>query len=143
MVKGVRNTGNTNTGNTWSLAHTGEIAIAVVVALKARDLVDSFVDNVAVQAVAGVINRPTLTSDTVTVGDARLYLGAFVATGISIVIYALLFLVAVAGYRRFRRRSVPTGAHAPAESREAELLIEIRDALREGRSFPDQTAGRA
>ncbi len=124
MVKGVR-----SPRGAFSLSHVAEIALGALVALKVRDVVDSFIDNVFVQLVGGIIDRPTLTSDAVTFGDAQIYLGTFVATCIGLLIYALLILLAVMLYRRRVRQRSTTPHEVESDSPEILLLTEIRDAL--------------
>ena len=102
-----------------------ELAVALILALAFSQVIQALVIGVLNPLIAAVFGKPDLTSLSFNVGDASISIGFFLDALISFLITAfVLFLVVRAYNRMFVKEEEAAG---PTE---AELLTEIRDALR-------------
>jgi large conductance mechanosensitive channel len=102
-----------------------ELAVAVILALAFKTVVDSVVADVFTPLIAAVFGEPDFSSITIEVGDGVIKIGSFLNALISFVIVAfVLFLVIKAYNRTFPKKEEEAG---PTE---IELLTQIRDELR-------------
>ena len=101
-----------------------DLAVAVVLGLAFKTVVDSLVADVFTPIIAAIFGQPDFSSITIGIGDSQILIGNFLNAVISFVIVAfVLFLVIKAYNRAFPKE--PT-----AEPTEIELLTQIRDELR-------------
>jgi large conductance mechanosensitive channel len=102
-----------------------ELAVAVILGLAFKSVVDSLVADVFTPLIAAVFGEPDFSSITIEVGDGVIKIGNFLNALISFVIVAfVLFLVIRAYNRAFPKKEEEAG---PTE---IELLTQIRDELR-------------
>ncbi len=110
-----------------------DLAVAVILGAAFGLVVSSFTNDVLMQFVAAIFGKPNFNSVTFGVGDATVFIGKFLTALINFVIIAFaLFLI----IRTFEKLQSMRGAADEAEdpSPEVELLIQIRDELRERKS---------
>ena len=113
-----------------------ELAVAVILGAAVKQVIDSFIANVANPIVGAIFGRPNLDeSMKVTLrhgdapdgsGDAVLRVGAVVTTVISLVLTGLVLFLFIKAYNKMKKPAVEEAA-GPTE---VELLTEIRDALK-------------
>jgi large conductance mechanosensitive channel len=102
-----------------------DLAVAVILGLAFKTVVDSLVADVITPFIAAIFGQPNFSSITIGIGDSQILSGAFLNAVISFVIVALvLFLVIKAYNRAFPKKGEEVG---PTE---IELLTQIRDELR-------------
>ena len=103
-----------------------ELAVAFTLTLFFVPVVNSIVDGVILQLIAGIFGQPSFDSIGIDVGDARLQIGAVITALVTFLIVAVVCFLIVKAYNALRGGSDEEEA-APTE---IELLTEIRDALR-------------
>ena len=102
-----------------------DLAVAVVLGLAFKTVVDSLVADVFTPFIAAIFGQPDFSSMTIGVGDSEILIGNFLNALIAFVIVAfVLFLVIKAYNRAFAKKEEEAG---PTE---IELLTQIRDELR-------------
>ena len=102
-----------------------DLAVAVVLGLAFKTVVDSLVADVFTPIIAAIFGQPDFSSITIGIGDSQILIGNFLNAVISFVIVAfVLFLVIKAYNRAFPKEETS------AEPTEVELLTQIRDELR-------------
>ncbi len=108
-----------------------EIAVGLILALKFKDVIDSFTNGVISPIIGALVGQPNFDT-TVDIGDGRILLGAFLTTVVTFLLTGLVLFFVVKAYNRsesFSRRGVTdVGATEPGE--DVLLLREIRDELR-------------
>ncbi|MEQ1703451.1 MAG: large conductance mechanosensitive channel protein MscL [Ilumatobacteraceae bacterium] len=115
-----------------------ELAVAVILGGVVKQVIDSFIANVANPIVGAIFGKPNLDGSlrwTLRHGDAPdgsedsvLAVGAVLTTVISLVLTGLVLFVIVKAFNKMKKKSV--AEEAPAGPTEVELLTEIRDALK-------------
>lgn len=124
-----------------------ELAVAVILGAAVSASIKAFTDGIIMQLVAAVFGKPNFDDVTITlrknVGtdltdpanpkpiDSVLKIGTFVNTLISLVLTGLVLFMLVKGYNKMKRKNVEA-APDPGPT-EIDLLVEIRDALRQPR----------
>ena len=109
-----------------------DLAVALVVGVAFGAVVTSLVEDI-ITPLLGLLGIPDFSTWTVRVGEAEMRIGAFLNTLISfVVIAAAMFFVVVRPMQRLMAmRATPAEPSGPSE---VELLIEIRDELRNRRA---------
>jgi large conductance mechanosensitive channel len=107
-----------------------DLAVAVVLGAAFGAVITSFVDDVLMQVIAALGGQPNFDSLTVEVGDAEIRYGAFLTSVVSFLSIAVGVFIIVKAVNTLRRQK----DEEPAGPSETQLLTEIRDLLREGRS---------
>lgn len=103
-----------------------ELAIAFVLATAFAPVVLSIVDNIFMPIIAAIVGEPDFSSLGFDIGDARINYGTPLTLIVNFVIIAFVCFLVVKAYNKMKKSSdVDSG---PSE---AELLTEIRDALRD------------
>jgi large conductance mechanosensitive channel len=110
-----------------------ELAVAFILALKFKDVVDSFVDDVVMQFIAAIGGKQDFRDVTFDVGDATVRIGTFITVLIAFILVAAVLFAIVKAYERYQERR---GIRKPdgGVSEEIQLLREIRDSLRTPRA---------
>jgi large conductance mechanosensitive channel len=102
-----------------------ELAVAVILGLAFKTVVDSLVADVFTPLIAAIFGEPDFSSITIPIGDSEILIGNFLNAMISFLIVAfVLFLVIKAYNRAFPEEEEEVG---PTE---VELLTQVRDELR-------------
>ena len=103
-----------------------ELAIAFVLATAFAPVVLSIVDNIFMPIIAAIVGEPDFSSLGFDIGDARINYGMPLTLIVNFVIIALVCFLVVKAYNKMKK-----SADADSGPSEAELLTEIRDALRD------------
>jgi large conductance mechanosensitive channel len=101
------------------------LSVALLAALVAKEVISAFVEDIVVPLIGALLDQPTFQFSTVTVNGTPIYVGAFLATTMTLVVYVLVALVMVGVARKAARR------RKSALNEQTALLREIRDALRD------------
>ncbi len=108
-----------------------EIAVGLILALKFKDVIDSFTNGVISPIIGALLGQPNFDT-TIDIGDGRILLGAFLTTVVTFLLTGLVLFFVVKAYNRAeslsRRGVTDVGATEPSE--DVLLLREIRDELR-------------
>ena len=108
-----------------------ELAVALVLALAFKSVIDAFMNNVVNPLIGAIVGKPNLDNFlTITVREgtsnqATISIGAVLTQVISLILVGLVLFFVVKAYNKMR---TPDGGPPPPT--EVELLTEIRDALR-------------
>jgi len=106
-----------------------EIAVAFILALYFKDVVDVFTNGIVLAFVAAIFGEPNFASITIGLGDAEILIGAFLNAVINFLLVALVLFLIVKTYTAMKDRLMRSGEETEALTREGELLTEIRDLL--------------
>lgn len=105
-----------------------DLAIAVVLATFFAPVVAAIVDGVILNLIAAIFGKPNFDSITIGVGDADLLVGTVITAAVQFVIVAFVCFLIVKAYNQMKG---PDEDEADAGPSEIDLLIEIRDSLRQ------------
>jgi large conductance mechanosensitive channel len=105
------------------------LAIAFIMALLVKAVVDSFINGVVNPVIAAIAGKPNFDEIGFDLGDARVSIGLVITAVVNLVITGLVLF---AIYKWYQRSQAKRGVQIPAPPgpTEAELLTEIRDILR-------------
>jgi large conductance mechanosensitive channel len=102
-----------------------ELAVAFTMTLFFVPVVNSIVDGVIMQLIAGIFGQPSFDSIVIDVGDAQLQIGSVITALVTFLIVAFVCFLIVKAYNAMK---------GPVEEDDApseiDLLTEIRDELR-------------
>jgi len=102
-----------------------ELAVAFTLTLFFVPVVNSIVNGVIMQLIAGIFGQPNFDSITIDIGEAELFIGSVITALVTFLIVAFVCFLIVKAYNAMK---------APADEDDApteiELLTEIRDSLR-------------
>ena len=102
-----------------------ELAVAFTLTLFFVPVVNSIVDGIIMQLIAGIFGQPSFNSIVIDVGDAQLQIGTVITALVTFLIVAFVCFLIVKAYNAMR---------GPVEEDDApseiDLLTEIRDELR-------------
>ncbi|MGD9703291.1 MAG: MscL family protein [Acidimicrobiia bacterium] len=101
-----------------------EIAVALILALKVKDVIDAFMTGVINPIIGAIIGKQDLTQLGFDLGDARISIGLVLQALLNLVLVGLVLFFIVKAYNKMRK---PAGVAGPTE---IELLTDIRDSLR-------------
>ena len=107
-----------------------ELAIAFILGLYFKDVVDSFTNGIVLAFVAAIAGEPNFTDITIDIGDAELLIGTFLNALINFLLVALVLFFVVKAYDTMKSRLLATGEETEPLSKSEELLTEIRDVLK-------------
>jgi large conductance mechanosensitive channel len=105
-----------------------ELAIAFTLTLFFVPVVNAIVDGVLLNLIAAIFGQPNFDAIGIDVGDSRLLIGTVITALVNFVIVAFVCFLIVKAYNATK---APADDAGPTE---IELLTEIRDELRSGRS---------
>ncbi len=108
-----------------------EIAVGLILALKFKDVIDSFTNGVISPIIGALVGQPNFDT-TIDIGDGRILLGAFLTTVVTFLLAGLVLFFVVKAYNRAvsRSRRGVTDVDATEPGEDVLLLREIRDSLR-------------
>jgi large conductance mechanosensitive channel len=101
-----------------------EIATAFILAVAFAAVVASFTTDIVGGILGAIFGKPDFSSVVITIGKGTIGIGNFITVTINFVIVAFVMFLVLKAYNRMR----PPAEAGPTE---AELLTEIRDALRQ------------
>lgn len=104
-----------------------ELAIAFVLAGAFAPVVGAIVSGIVMPIIAAIIGQPDFNSLAIDVGDAKIMYGLAITAIVNFVIIAFVCFLIVKAYNKMRG---PV-EEADAGPSEVDLLIEIRDSLRQ------------
>jgi large conductance mechanosensitive channel len=105
-----------------------EIAVAFILALYFKDVIDTFTNGIVLAFIAAVFGQPSFESITIHIGDGALLVGAFLNAVINFLLVAFVLFVVIKMYEVAKEHFVRDADDEPL-TQEAELLSEIRDLL--------------
>jgi len=103
-----------------------DVAIAFIMALYIKDVIDSFVNGIVLNFVSGIVGKADFKSLHFNIGDSPILYGTFITAIVNFVIVAAVMFIIVKAMAKLKKpvegeTSVPT---------EVQLLTEIRDSLK-------------
>jgi large conductance mechanosensitive channel len=109
-----------------------DLAVAVILGIAFGLLVNSFVKDIIMPIIGAVIGKPTFNDLTLGIGDGVIRYGSFLTLLVNFLIIAfVLFIIVQAAEKLQNLRSQADKDEDPSE---VDLLMEIRDLLRQQRS---------
>ena len=108
------------------------IAVAFILALAFKAVVDAFVYGLIMPIVAAVFGQPSFDDVTIDLGDGVIRIGTFFNAVISFVIIGATLFVIVKTYEKMKAMRSP--AEKAEDPSEIELLTDIRNLLQQQRS---------
>ncbi len=103
-----------------------DLAVAVVVGVAFKEVVQSFVDNIMMQIVAAIAGEPTIGNVVIEIGEGKINIGAFLNNVLGFLMVALAVFIAVKVFNAMQKKK----DEEPAGPSSEDLLTEIRDELR-------------
>jgi len=101
------------------------IAVALVMALYFKSIVDAIIDGVITPIIAAIFGKANYESIGFDIGDARISIGLVIGAIIDFLAVALVLFFIVKAYNHWKRQEDET-----AGPTEVDLLTDIRDELR-------------
>lgn len=108
-----------------------ELAIAVVIGAAFERIVASLVENIITPLIGLVMGGIDFSGLAVTVGDAKVTYGAFIQSVIDFLIIAFVIFLFVRMLGKLKRKEEIKPEEGPTIDSKEELLIEIRDLLKQ------------
>lgn len=106
-----------------------ELAIAFVLGVAFKTVVDSLVSDVLLPVIAAIFGQPSFSRMSIHIGESEIVYGAFFDSIVAFVLVALaLFFFVVKPYQAMQEKDEEAPAEDPGPS-EIDLLTEIRDSL--------------
>lgn len=106
-----------------------EIAVALIIALKVADVVDSLTQNIINPIIGAVFGEPNFGDLVLTIGKGEITYGRFINSVISFLIVGFILFLIVKAYNEAKRRFSKPGEAVDDTAEEIMLLREIRDSL--------------
>jgi large conductance mechanosensitive channel len=100
-----------------------EIAVALILALKIKDVIDAFMEGVVNPIIGAIIGKQDLSQLGFDLGDARISIGLVLQALLNLIIVGFVLFVIIRAYNKIRKPE-------PATQTEIDLLTDIRDSLR-------------
>jgi large conductance mechanosensitive channel len=107
-----------------------DLAVAVIIGAAFGKIVTSLVQDIIMPIVGLLMGGIDFSHLSITVGEAVIKYGVFIQTIIDFLIIAFSIFFVVRFFNRFKKKEE---AAAPTVDKKEELLIEIRDLLKEGK----------
>jgi large conductance mechanosensitive channel len=104
------------------------IAVAFILGLAFKQVVDSVVRDIVNPIVGAVIGKATFNDLTIGLGDGVIRIGTFISVLINFLIVGATLFVVVKAYEKLK--SLRSPAEKAADPSELEVLVEIRELLR-------------
>jgi len=105
------------------------IAVAFILGLAFKQVVDSVVNDIVNPIIGAIIGKPTFNDLTLDIGDGVIRIGTFISVLINFLIVGATLFVVVKAYEKLRSMRSP--AEKAADPSELEVLVEIRELLRD------------
>ena len=106
-----------------------EVAVAFIMGLAIKGVIDSFVDDVIMKIIGAIVGKPSFRDLTFKLGDGVVTYGNFLTVVVNFLIIAAVLFLMLKAYNKMVAMKGPKPEEA-AEADELQLLTEIRDALR-------------
>ena len=106
-----------------------QIAVAFIIGLYFKDVVDKFTNGIVLAFVAAVFGKPNFDSVGFTVNGSRILVGAFLNAVINFVLVAFVLFLIIKAYEAMMARLRASGEETEPLTVSEELLTEIRDLL--------------
>lgn len=104
-----------------------DVAVAFIMALYIKELVDSFIQGIVLRFVAAVVGKPDFSSIVIPLwGEKDLLVGTFITALVNLIIVGAVLFTVIKAMNKMKK---PVEGE-PAAPTEIELLTEIRDALK-------------
>lgn len=103
-----------------------ELAVAVILGMAVKAVIDSFTNGVMMQIVAAIFGKPNFDLLALDLNDTPIYYGHVITTIISLIMVGLVLFFLIKAYNKMKKDEVA----APSGPSEVDLLIEIRDSLK-------------
>jgi large conductance mechanosensitive channel len=107
-----------------------EIAVAFIIGLYFKDVVDAFTNGIVLALVAAIFGEPNFQDITIGIGDAELLVGVFLNALINFLLVALVLFFIIKAYNAMKEHMLAAGEETETLTKSEELLEEIRDLLR-------------
>jgi len=104
------------------------IAVAFILGLAFKQVVDSVVNDIVNPIIGAIIGKPTFNDLTLDIGDGVIRIGTFISVLLNFLIVGATLFVIVKAYEKLR--SLRSPAEKAADPSELEVLVEIRELLR-------------
>lgn len=104
-----------------------EIAVAFIIGLYFKDVIDSFTNGIVLALVAAIFGKPNFSDIHFTINHSVFAVGLFLNAVINFVLVAFVLFLIIKGYEAIKEHYVRDEAEPLTQ--EAELLTEIRDLL--------------
>lgn len=108
-----------------------ELAIAVVIGAAFGKIVSSLVENIITPLMGIVLGGQNFSGLSITVGDSAITYGNFIQSIVDFLIVAFAIFMFVRILGRFKRKEEVKPEQGPTIDSKEELLIEIRDLLKQ------------
>lgn len=121
-----------------------DLAVAVIIGLAIKAVIDSLVNDVIMPIIGILFGKPSFDDLTLTINDSVIKYGTFITALVNFLIIAFVLFVVIKAWERMQSLRGAKEEEPEPLTRGEELLQEIRDLLREGRSATPQggpTAG--
>ena len=107
-----------------------QIAVAFIIGLYFKDVIDSFTNGIVLAFVAAIFGKPNFQDIGFTINDSRILVGAFLNAVINFVLVAFVLFIIIKAYEAMMTRLRTSGEDEEPLTVGEELLTEIRDLLR-------------
>jgi large conductance mechanosensitive channel len=111
-----------------------DLAVAVIIGGAFGLVVASFTDDILMQIISAIVGEPDFSDLTFTLNDSVIRYGSFITAVVNFLIIAAALFLVVKAINAAQAYADRNKAEEEAEATEIELLTEIRDELRNGRS---------
>jgi large conductance mechanosensitive channel len=111
-----------------------DLAVAVIIGAAFNAVVQSFANDVIMGFIGAIFGQPNFNKVVIHVGKGRVSIGNFITAVVNFLIVAFAVYLAVKAFeamQRIRRRDAPDAEPEPDPTVDQELLVEIRDLLRD------------
>jgi large conductance mechanosensitive channel len=109
-----------------------DLAVAVIIGIAFGLLVNSLVKDIIMPIVGAIIGKPSFNDLTLGIGDGVIRYGSFLTLLLNFLIIAFVLFLIVQVVEKLQR--MRGAAEIAADPTEVELLVEIRDLLKQQRS---------
>ncbi len=116
-----------------------DLAVGVIIGGAFGKIVTSLVNDLIMPVIAALTSQTDFTDMKVTVGDATIAYGNFIQNIVDFLIIAVTIFIAVRFINKTRKKEASNAEPGkPPKQTEQELLTEIRDLLKDGKTGNDQ-----
>ncbi len=106
-----------------------DLAVAVIMAIAFKPIIDTVVDGVLLQIIAAIFNQPNFNGLTFDIAGTPIFYGSVISALINFLTVAAAVFFVLKAYNLTQKTEEPDG-ETPSGPSEVDLLTEIRDSLR-------------
>jgi large conductance mechanosensitive channel len=106
-----------------------DLAVAVVIGIAFGLLVNSFVKDIIMPIIGAIVGKPSFDDLTLGIGDGVIRYGSFLTLLVNFLIIAFVLFLIVEAFEKLQSMRSP--AEKEEDPSELDLLVEIRDLLKE------------